>query len=108
MKKTKCYSVRLKSLVSVSNRAYKAEDFAGNSAILPKSQVFGDDFEVQKSEAYWIAAWILEQKSLEYSRKKEAWFDADTGKMLPTYTVVKHTPEKVEPKDNNTIKRLKR
>jgi len=95
--KTKCYSVRLQSLVSISDRAYKATAFDGSTAVLPKSQVFGQDYEVSKSEAWWISAWILEQKQLQYSRKKEVWFDRDTGKMLPTYTVFKHVPEKREP-----------
>lgn len=97
--RTKCYSVRLESLVSISDRAYKATAFDGSEAILPKSQVFGQDYDVQKSDAYWIASWILEQKSLQYSTKKEAWFDSETGRMLPTYTIVKHKPAKVEHKN---------
>ena len=52
--KTKCYSVRLESLVSISARAYKATAFDGSTAIIPKSQVFGQDYDVQKSDAYWI------------------------------------------------------
>ena len=59
--KTKCYSVRLQSLVSMSDKAYKATSFDGSEAILPKSQVFGVDYDVQKSEAYWISSWILEE-----------------------------------------------
>ncbi len=94
--KTKCYSVRLESLVNISDKAFKACSFNGSEDIIPKSQVFGRDWDVIKSEAYWIAAWILEKKNIQYSTKKEAWFDSDTGKMLPTYTFVKHTPQKVE------------
>ncbi len=85
--KTKCYSVRLESLVSISDKAYRATSFDGSSDIIPKSQVFGMDYEVQKSVAYWISSWILEQKDIQYSNKKEAWFDSDTGDMLPTYQV---------------------
>lgn len=96
--KTKCYSVRLQSLVSISDKAYKATAFDGSSDIFPASQVFGQDYDVQKSDAYWIAAWILGKKSLQYSTKKEAWFDSESGRMLPTYTVEKHKPERVEPK----------
>lgn len=73
-KKTKCYSVRLESLSSISEKAYKATAFDGSTAIIPKSQVFGQDFEVQKSDAYWISSWILEQKELQYSDKKVRWF----------------------------------
>ena len=106
--RTKCYSVRLKSLTDISPLAYKATAFDGSEAIIPKSQVFGQDWETQKSEAYWIAAWILEKKDLQYSCKKEAWFDAETGRMLPTYTITKHIPEKVSPVENNTIQKLKK
>lgn len=106
--RVKCYSVRVQALSSVSDKAYKALGFDGSSAIIPKSQVFGMDYDVQKSEAYWISAWILEKKGLQYSRKKEAWFDSDTGKRLPTYTVRKHVPDRVEPKESNVIERLKR
>lgn len=70
-KKTLCYSVRLESLTSISDKAYKATCFNGQEDILPKSTVFGFDFDVAKSEAYWIAAWILEQKDIQYSQKKK-------------------------------------
>lgn len=83
--KIKCFSVRLKSLDSISVRAYKATSFDGSKAILPKSQVFECDNDVSKSEAYWISEWILEKKDLQYSRKKEAWFDSNSGQMVPTY-----------------------
>lgn len=96
--KTKCYSVRLQSLVSISDKAYKATAFDGSCDVIPASQVFGQDYDVQKSDAYWIAAWILDKKSLQYSNKKEAWFDSESGRMLPTYTVEKHKPARVEPK----------
>jgi len=103
--KTKCHSVRLASLVSISD---KAVAFDGSEAIIPKSQVFGSDYSVQKSDAYWISAWILEQKKIQYSAKKEAWFDISTGEMLPTYTVTKHVPDKIINKNVKPIKELKR
>ena len=105
--KTLCYSVRLESLTRISDKAYKATAFDGSSDIIPASQVFGQDWDVQKSDAYWISAWILEKKSIQYSAKKQAWFD-ETGKMLPTYTIERHTPEKVEAKQSNEIDDLKR
>lgn len=108
MSRVKCYSVRLLSLVSISDKAYKAVSFDGSSDVLPKSQVFGEDWDVHKSDAYWIAAWILKKKDIQYSTKKEALFDADTGDRLPTYTITHHTPEKINPLENNTIKRLKK
>lgn len=93
--KTLCYSVRLQSLVSISDKAYKAVAFNGSSAIIPKSQVFGVDYSVAKSDAYWISAWILDKKDLQYSGKKKAWFDNKTGEQLPTYSFERHIPAKV-------------
>ena len=60
-----------------------------------------------KSEAYWIAAWILAKKNLQYSDKKKAWFD-ETGRQLPTYTITRHTPEHVDAVKSNEINELKR
>ncbi|MEI7675744.1 MAG: hypothetical protein WCJ03_03100, partial [Bacteroidales bacterium] len=104
-----CYSVRLASLVGISAKAYKATAFDGSSAIIPKSQVKGTDYDVQKSEAYWIAAWFLEKEDvhLQCSYKKEAWFD-ENGNMLPTYHIEKHTPEKKNPLQSNQIDELAR
>lgn len=103
-----CYSVRLESLTSISEKAYLATAFDGSEAILPKSHVFGQDYSVNKSDAYWISEWILKQKELQYSGKKEAWFDSFTRKMLPTYKVEKHEPKKINPVKNNIIEDLKK
>ena len=104
---TLCYSVRLESLVRISDKAFKATAFDGSSDIIPASQVFGQDYEVQKSDAWWISAWILEKKSIQYSTKKQAWFD-ENGHQLPTYTIERHTPEKKEAVMSNEINDLKR
>ena len=105
--RTLCYSVRLESLVRISDKAFKATAFDGSSDIIPASQVFGRDYEVMKSDAYWISAWILEKKSIQYSSKKQAWFD-ENGHMTPTYTIEHHTPEKHKEKELNVINDLKR
>lgn len=94
--KTLCYSVRLESLTSISDKCYKATGFDGSEALIPKQFVYGRDYDVTKSEAYWISEWILSKKDLQYSGKKEAYFDSETGKRLPTYTFEKHVPKKVE------------
>lgn len=104
--RTLCFSVRLESLVRITDKAFKATAFDGSSDIIPASQVFGRDYEVQKSDAYWISAWILEKKSIQYSPKKQAWFDENRHR-LPTYTVERHQPEKLEPKESNIIEELK-
>ena len=107
MKKTLCVSVRLESLISISDKAFKARSFNGSEDILPKSCIFGRDLEAMKSEAYWIASWILPTKNIQYSNKKKCWID-EKGNKLPIYQVEHHTPEKVITKGNNHIKELER
>lgn len=107
MKKTQCFSVRLEGLTSISEKAYKATSFDGNEDIIPKSCVFGRDYDVQKSDAYWVASWILPKKKIQYSTKKEAWFD-EKGKRLPEYSSVRHKPNQVEPVLDNGVKELER
>lgn len=92
--KTLCYSVRLESLISISEKAYLARSYDGREAIIPKSQVFGMDEEVTKSDAWWVSAWILSKKDIQYSGKKQAWFNSN-GMKLPRIEVNKHTPEKI-------------
>lgn len=108
--KTKCCSVRLQSLVSISDKAYKATAFDGSEAVLPKSQVFGPDYEVSKSEAYWIASWILEKKELQYSGKKIGWFNSDNGRIEPNIeiTIEKYIPEKIQAVNLKPLKELQR
>ena len=109
--KTKCYSVRLKSLDIISDKAYKAVAFDGSSDIIPASQVFGPDLEVGKSEAWWISAWILEKKSIQYSTKKSAWFQKEDNMpavRLESNTVTHHTPSKIDAVKSNYIDNLKR
>jgi len=105
--RTLCYSVRLKSLHSISEKAVKAVAYDGSEAILPKSHVFGVDYEVERSDAWWISAWILERKSLQYSRRKSRWFD-ENGNQLPDVTVEKHKPEKRDAVSDNSIDELRR
>lgn len=107
MKKTQCFSVRLETLVSISDKAYKARSYDGSEDILPKSCVFGKDHEVKKRDAYWVASWILPKKKIQYSTKKEAWFD-EKGKRLPECSSVRHKPNQVEPVLDNSLKELER
>lgn len=108
MSKIKCYSVRLDSMVQISPLAYKARDFGGVEDVIPASMVFGRDYEVLKSDAYWISAWILSKKNICYSGKKEAWFDSETKAKLPTYRIEKHKPTRVKAKESNEIDDLKK
>ena len=105
--RTLCYSVRLESLSRISAKAFRAVAFDGSTDIIPASCIMGADDDVVKSDAYWIAAWILEKKSIQYSSKKQAWFD-ENGNRLPDYTIERHHPEKVEAKENNEINQLKK
>lgn len=106
--KSLCYSVRLSSLTAISDKCYLATAFDGSEALIPKSQVFGQDYSVSKSEAYWISEWILKQKDLQYSGKKQATFDSVTRKEVPVWIVEKHEPKIIDPLENNTIAALKR
>ncbi|KUJ56464.1 hypothetical protein [Chryseobacterium aquaticum] len=112
MKKVKVVSVRLKNLTEISEKCYKAEDWQGNSGFIPKSQVFGKDHEVQKSDAYWISHWfaIKEDFTLMISLKKIGWYNINSGKIEPNYdiTIEHHIPEKINPVENNTIPKLKK
>lgn len=97
MTKVKCYSVRLQSLESISEKAYKATAFDGTTAIIPKSQVFGQDYDVQKSDAWWISAWILEQKELQFSSKKESYFDKELSHgSNEGIEIERHVPEEID------------
>lgn len=100
--------MRLESLVSISDKAFKAIAFDGSEAIIPKSQVFGQDYDVQKSEAYWIAAWILEKKDLQYSHKKPAWYNISTGQIEYDIKIEKHIPIKLKYQNVKPLKSLKR
>lgn len=106
--KTKCYSVRLRGLVSVSDKAYRATAFDASEAIIPKSQFFGVDTDIQKSDAFWISAWILDRVSLQHSKKKVRYFDSNTGEILPDYIVSVSVPKKRKPLDDNSISCLKK
>ena len=90
---TRCYSVRLESFYSISDKCYKAVAFDGSEALIPTSQCYGQDYEVQKSEAYWISAWILDKKEIQYSRKKVAYFSKN-GKKMPK--IEHHIPMPVD------------
>ena len=95
--KVKCYSVRLKKLIIISDKSCKAATFDGSIDIIPISQIFGQDDDVQKSNAYWISAWILEKKNLQYSDRKVAWFNTETNQFEPNYIIEHHIPERKEP-----------
>jgi|SRR5690606_35225378 len=100
MKKIKCYSVRLKNLTLISSKCWKAEDWQGNTFLIPDSQYFGRDYDVQKSDAYWIASWIIDKEEckLMVSTKKIGWYNPKKGKVEPNITieVIKITPPKIK------------
>lgn len=99
-KKTKCHLVKIKSIVSHGG-AYLIEDYNGNSDFFPKSTVF----ENYHNNEVYIAIWILEKKSITYSRKKVYWHDSKTNKITPhiNIEVIKVTPKKVEFDPNKSV-----
>jgi len=106
MKKTLAYSVRLEKLIRISDDAHLAVGFDGTKDIIPTSQIFGQDFEVVKSDSYWISAWILSIKKITYSKKKQAYFD-EKGHMVTTL-VEYYVPDKKESLSDNIKTELKK
>lgn len=106
MKKTKCYSVRLKNLTQISSKCWKAEDWQGETYLIPDSQYFGRDYDVVKSDAHWIAAWIIDKEDckLMVSTKKIGWYNPSKRKVEPNIVieVIKTTPKKVEFNPNSS------
>ena len=100
MKKTKVYSVRLQHLTQISKKCWKATDWQGATYLIPDSQYFGQDYDVSKSEAHWIASWIIDKEDckLMVSTKKIGWYNPKNGRVEPNVTieVIKTTPKKVE------------
>lgn len=107
MAKTLCYSVRLQSLTDISEKAYSAVSFDGSEDIIPKSCVFDIDLDVEKSDAYWIAAWILPKKKIQFSNKKSAWFDENRHRM-DSFNISRHHPAKIEKISNHIVEQLKK
>lgn len=106
--KIKCYSVRLKSLTRISDKCFRATSFDGSEGFIPSSQYFGIDYDVSRSDAFWISEWILEKKNIQYSTKKEAYFDSHTRERVNHIEIIRHTPAKVAPVDDNAIASLER
>lgn len=82
-------------MVSISEKCYKAVAFDGSQALIPKSQVYGQDWDVHKSDAYWISAWILERISIQFSRKKWTFFTKD-GRNIGQVSYEHHKPSKLD------------
>lgn len=68
--KTKCYSVRLKSLIRISDKAYKAESFDGSTDIIPASQIFGIDSDVKKAMLIGLVHGFSKRKIFNIQIKK--------------------------------------
>lgn len=111
-KKTKVYSVRLQHLTQITSKCWKAIDWQNTEFLIPDSQYFGRDYDVTKSDAYWIACWIIEKEEckLQVSTKKIGWYNPQKGIVEPPIEIIveHHTPEKINPVENNTIKELKK
>lgn len=80
----------------ISAKCFKATAFDGSEALIPTSQIYGIDYDVSKSNAFWISAWILEQKNLQYSNKKCGWYDPEIGQIRPHIIIEHHIPTKIE------------
>lgn len=92
--KTKCISVKLKEFYPISGKCFKAIDYSGREDLIPASQFFGADGD-RGEDSYWISEWILIKKSLQFSRKKSAWHDSETGRVKPNIEVITHKPAEI-------------
>lgn len=90
----KCISVRLESFILITPKCYKAVAFDGSEALIPKSQYFGQDYDVTKSEAYWITEWILERVNLQHGSKSTIF--TKEGKNIGNIVFEHHTPKKLD------------
>lgn len=105
MSKVKVISVRLKSLRSISPKAWLAEDYNGDKDVLPKRCVWPD---LKAENAYWVAEWILEKKTLTFSRKHDGWLDTESLRVSPVVIVEHHIPVRIEPKQTDADSSLTR
>lgn len=103
-KMIKCFCIKAKSIVDISAKCLKVSDYNGNEELIPKSQVYG--FSDGNSQCIWIAAWLVEKRTLTYSAKKEGWFDANGN----NYSAIteKIVPEEVSPSKVEEIAELLR
>lgn len=107
--KIKCYSVRIKELVEISEKCFKAFFWDGGELLIPKSQIYELDFDVKKSDSIWISAWFIEKSNVQFSRKKTAIYDTNKKTFVPIFKIEKHIPEKKNITNfNNEIKELLR
>lgn len=98
-----CYVVKLKEVSSISPKAYKVEDYQGNTEIMPKSQM-----RLKRGNTWWATKWILEQKKLTYSYKSLCWVDFLRGKSKPHVTVEEYVPKKIKVDGIRDIEELHR
>lgn len=92
MGKVLCYSVKIKRIEKITHKSYKIFSFNGMVDILPASQIYGIDTET-KGLSYWVSAWILEKKNIQYSDKKKCFFD-ERGNKYPFVEIKHHVPQK--------------
>jgi hypothetical protein len=97
MKKTKCFSIKLKSIKEYSNQSFLITLWSGQQVFIPKSHVFGNDHEENKSEAHWISEWILNKKQVPIPDRRAGWYNHAIGRIEPCFstTIEHHTPKKI-------------
>lgn len=98
-----CYVVKLKEVSSISPKAYKVEDYQGNTEIIPKSQMC-----FKRGNEWWCSRWILNRKSLVYSVKSICNVDFRNMREKPMITIETKVPEKIEFDGTRDIEELKR
>lgn len=96
-RRIKCYSVKVSELRPISPKAYLAVCFDGREIVIPRSQVFGLGGLSDRSESYWIAAWLVEKHRIQYSPKRVGWFNGVTVRKAAFRKVERIVPPRIEP-----------
>lgn len=94
MKSVRCYLVKVKELISISDKAYKAVGHDGSTAILPKSQVI---MPGNCENEWWVSCWIMDEKELQHSKKIIAWANAGTYTVKYEVQHEHHIPKPLAP-----------
>jgi len=84
------YKVKLKRFEAISAKCFLAEDYNGNTAYIPASQVW---LPGTKSNEAVISEWILQQKPLRYSLKNKVF--VKDNKCRPYIERVRHKPQRM-------------
>ena len=92
MAQVKCYLVKFKDLISISEKAFKAVAYDGSECILPKSQVVRPG---SNDNDWYVSCWIMDQKEIQHSKQKVFMVNSETMQIRPFVVIETHVPEQI-------------